>query len=406
MPQFRARYALLMPAIVVAFFCGCTARIATAQSDQALASVSFELYHNRVYLPVEVDGRVVTKMILDTGAADSGLSESVAQGLNLKFSGTAQLVGNGESNQKVALARNVRFNVGGAELVEKTTLIIPFSSIEAREGRAVAGVLGVSLFRKYVVVLDYQRKQLSLFAPGSFVYHGSGDVIPLHFAGAALLQADIRLRDGRIVPAQLGIDLGTYSALRLYPRFAQQNGILADPKIPSISSFGFGIGGEFPETLVRVDDLKIGELGIRMPFASISNASHGATAISRYDGTIGGAILRRFTVTLDYSRSRMILEPNADFAAPFHADTSGLVLSASGPNFKTISISHVIPNTPAAAADIREGDVLLAVDGADAGSLGLEQIRLFLCRPGSYRLRFQRASKDVSVNLTTRDLVP
>jgi hypothetical protein len=43
-----------------------------------VAIIPFELYHNRVYLPVSVNGSRTYAMILDTGAADTLVSEEVA----------------------------------------------------------------------------------------------------------------------------------------------------------------------------------------------------------------------------------------------------------------------------------------------------------------------------------------
>ena len=369
-------------------------------TSESLAVVSFDLFHNRVYLPVQVNGQATISMVLDTGAAYSGLSETAAQTLHLKLSGKAQLIGNGESNQKIALARNVHFGVGKAEIVEKAVAIVPFQQLEASEGRSIAGVLGVNLFRKYVVVIDYAAKRLSLFAPDTFVYRGSGVVVPLRFKGAALFQAAVDLPSQPPLSVELAIDSGTYSALRLYHPFSEKHGLARQFENKGVSSFGFGIGGEFSEKLLRIGHLDIGGIQIPAPLISISEADHGATASSSYDGTIGGAILRRFTVTLDYSRAQMILEPNTLLDAPFDANVSGLILSASGPDLKTISIHHVIADTPAARAGIREGDVLLTLSGENAGHLGLEAVRTLLCQPGVYHLGLQRGSTNLDVDIT------
>jgi len=48
------------------------------------------------------------------------------------------------------------------------------------------------------------------------------------------------------------------------------------------------------------------------------------------DGPIGNEILRRFKVTIDYSRQRMMLEPNAHFSDPFENDMSGIAFESSG----------------------------------------------------------------------------
>ena len=95
-----------------------------------------------------------------------------------------------------------------------------------------------------------------------------------------------------------------------------------------MDSFGFGLGGEFPERLGRVSALRIGSLSLKGPTTSFSTARRGATSGSSYDGTIGGEVLRRFKVILDYAHQEMILEPGSDFSEPWAADSSGLLLRA------------------------------------------------------------------------------
>src|SRR5208283_1719222 len=51
---------------------------------QPIAAISFVLFHNRVYLPVEVNGPQTFEMVLDTGAAISGLSEATANAIHLR----------------------------------------------------------------------------------------------------------------------------------------------------------------------------------------------------------------------------------------------------------------------------------------------------------------------------------
>jgi hypothetical protein len=58
----------------------------------------------------------------------------------------------------------------------------------------VDGLVGLDLFLKYVVEIDYAAKQLTLYDPRSYVYSGAGDSVPL------------TLRDGHFfVPARIEI---------------------------------------------------------------------------------------------------------------------------------------------------------------------------------------------------------
>jgi hypothetical protein len=402
MRNFSLFFCLLFPfAIVVpSSQIGAQELRSPANTARPVATAPFELFHNRVYVPVQVNGHENVSMVLDTGAAFSGLSQVSAQTLQLQTKGKAQLAGNGESRLPITLAKDVAFRLGDAELIEKSVAIVPFKDLEAHEGRTIAGVLGVDLFRHFVVVIDYAARTLRLYEPESFVYQGPGEIVPLHFGKAALFHATISIPGRDPMTAQLAVDSGTYSALRLYRPFAQKHDLL-QMQIPLVDSIGFGIGGEFPEKLGHASTLEIGALRLNEPVMSVSVANVGATASAAYDGTIGGAVLRRFTVTFDYPRQQMILEPNAGFAEPFQADRSGLLLQAAGRDLKIVSISHILANSPAAAVGIREGDTILSVNGVEAQNIGLEGIRGMFCDRGVYHLQLRREQQNLEVDITT-----
>jgi len=394
------RFLVLTAALIANFPTLATQERTAADAPTPISKVSFTLLHNRVYVPVEVNGRGHFEMVLDNGAVASGLSEESVRSLGLQAKGKAQLTGNGESRQKISITRNVTFRLGSAGFVEKSVAIVPFEELETHEGRTIAGVLGVNLFRRYVIAIDYRERTLTLYEPQTFIYHGQGEVVPLHMAQAALFRASIELADSDSLECHLAVDSGTYSALRLYQPYVQKHH-LTEGHRPSIDSFGFGLGGEFPEKLGRVALLRIGSLGLKEPTTSFSVAKRGATSTDAYDGTIGGALLSRFRVILDYPHQKMILEPSADFSAPFAADTSGLILGASGPGYNVIYVLHVLANTPASEVGIREGDTVVKVNGHEASSLGLESIRDILLKTGAYYLQLRRGMQDLEIDMKT-----
>lgn len=372
----------------------------TAVALHPIATVPFVLFHNRVYLPVQVNGKTF-EMILDTGAAYSGLSQQTASALQLQKSGTATVTGNGVSRPKIELAKNVSFRLGDVELLEKLVGIEQWDDLEFREGRAIAGILGVNLFRRYVVELDYSNRTVSIFEPENFVYAGPGERVSLtQKHGAALFHAVIQLAGHDPIPCELAIDSGTYSALRLYRPFVEKHHLLQE-KLPGIDSYGFGLGGEFSERLGRVASLKSGALEIKEPVTAFSTSHGGATSGHSYDGTVGGEVLSRFRVILDYPHQRLILEPASNFAEPWESDTSGAIFRATDSSLKAISIAHVLHNTPAAAGGLEEGDIITSVNGQEASSLGVDGIRHLFYSPAKYHLEIQRGQKMLEADMTT-----
>jgi len=64
--------------------------------------------------------------------------------------------------------------------------------------------------------------------------------------------------------------------------------------------------------------VKLGSFTLKNVAVQLSLDTEGAGASEENDGLIGGEIFRRFKVTLDYSRKRMILEPNKSFNDPYN----------------------------------------------------------------------------------------
>jgi predicted metalloprotease with PDZ domain len=129
-------------------------------------------------------------------------------------------------------------------------------------------------------------------------------------------------------------------------------------------------------------------------------ARHGAA------GNIGGGILRRFKVIFDYSRSRLILEPNKNFADPYEYDMSGLQLVSDSPSFNTITIDRTLHRSPAAEAGLKPGDQLLFFEGRPIADYSLARLReLFRVQDRIYHLQVRRNEVLLSVKLKTRRLI-
>jgi membrane-associated protease RseP (regulator of RpoE activity) len=102
----------------------------------------------------------------------------------------------------------------------------------------------------------------------------------------------------------------------------------------------------------------------------LSTQETGAFTNRYLAGNVGGGVLERFTVTFDYPRRVMILEPNGREADP--PDRSGMWLNAFDRAFR---VEAVTPGGPAADAGLAVGDRVLAVDGRPVSELRLPDLR-------------------------------
>ena len=164
-----------------------------------------------------------------------------------------------------------------------------------------------------------------------------------------------------------------------------------------------GVGGVSKQDLTRIAAFHVGPFTLREPIVSLSRDAKGSAAHPELAGNLGSRALRRFTVFVDYPHDRLLLLPNASIGTPFENDMSGLALIADGETFDRIVVRRVLPETAAAAAGLKEGDEIAAVDGR---KLGIHRLReLFLEPDATYDVRVKRGAETLTVKLTTRRVI-
>ena len=220
------------------------------------------------------------------------------------------------------------------------------------------------------------------------------------------IDAAVRLDDGETVTGRFVVDVGSGGALALTKPFVDEHR-LRERIGPTIRRGGSGgIGGTMASDVGRVATLSIGGMDVPRPITMLFGDSAGVfSRRGPWVGNIGGAILRRFTLLLDYKGSRMIFEPNASFAEPFDADMSGASL-AMDDSLATIVVETVAANTPAAESGLQSGDVVVSADGALPSRQTLGALRERLRRPGErIVLVVRRNGETRRIEFVTRRLV-
>jgi S1-C subfamily serine protease len=113
---------------------------------------------------------------------------------------------------------------------------------------------------------------------------------------------------------------------------------------------------------------------VHAPVVLISSSWRTNTALSRTAGNIGGGLLKRFLVTLDYPQGMLYLQPNRHFAEPDVFDRSGLwfMRASDGSAFE---VADVIADSPASKVGLKVGERILKVDQTDASAFTVASLR-------------------------------
>jgi len=270
------------------------------------------------------------------------------------------------------------------------------------EGVQVDGVLGVEMFKRLVVQIDYARSEMLLADPVAYVAPASAHSLAIaffgHFPG---VQGDL---DG--AAGQFWLDTGNRGGLVLLTPFVEAHGLAERYPTSAMTTIGWGIGGRAQGRLARGGRLTLGGLVVEAPVLRLPADNGGALAIRHVAGNIGGEILRRFVVAFDYARRVVHLVANADAQRLFDADRSGLWINR---HARGAVVDAVTCDGPADDAGLQVGDVVTAVDGETVDAIGLDGLRRRLAEsPADSRLVFDvlRDGSATQVALVLRDLIP
>jgi hypothetical protein len=363
----------------------------------------FESYHGLIFLTARVNGSEPLSFIFDTGASLTVINEARAAALGLTLRDNRRITGGdgGEGTMNFAFAKGVAIDLGDARFAPDQVGVTSFALVEKFLGHPMDGVLGVDFISRYVVEIDYAGKTLTLYEPKAYRAgraDATGETLPLRMInGYPCVSARLKLPGREALDLVFGIDTGDGGSMGLNsPLVTRRKLIESMPKV--VPGFAAGVSGESPVVAGRAESLTLGRVVILNPTVGFSQATKGALSWADFDGFLGSEIWRRFRVTFDYSRKEMRLEPNDSLGDPFEGDMSGLILVAEGADFKTFRISQVRSDSPAAAAGLRDGDVLLALDGQPASMFTLFQLKqIFKQDDREVLLRVRRGEEQLQV---------
>jgi predicted aspartyl protease len=216
-------------------------------------------------LPLDIEGFVIVgarlngrdfDFILDTGGHDI-ITPEVAKLLDLQPVGEGASGGSGSGTLTEQYVRIDRLELGTATLRDQHFYVLPlqYSTVERGTKPPLAGILGLELFERLAVRIDYPGARLTLRKLNGFQHTTGGMPVPIVFDDdQPLLQGTINGVSGLI-----GLDTGNASTLVVQPVWARANG-LADTLKRGIETVSYGSGGSSSNWVSRVHSVEVGSV--------------------------------------------------------------------------------------------------------------------------------------------------
>lgn len=367
-------------------------------------TLPFDLVDNRVFVEVRINGRGPFHLLLDTGAGGVTISTDVAQQLDLHVGDAGDGQGVGEKTVHAGEARIAQLQMGDLTLADVETNVMDLSDAPQVFGsKPFDGIIGLPVFERMIVKHDYVNRVLTFTAPDKFDYAGAGVIV--HFERPRQIPVVAGVLDG--VAGNFGVDTGARSSLLLYGPFCAQNNLQEKYGAKLEGVTGWGIGGPVRSLLARAKELQIGDVVARDPVIRLSAQKTGLTTSSAMAGLIGPDVLSQFDVTFDYARTRIIFEKNKNYGRRDSYDRAGIWMGQDKDG-KHFAVVDVIAGGPGAAAGVKPGDEILAINGENTANLILPDARETIRREavgGKLTLLLESDGKQRTAVVTLKDLV-
>lgn len=369
-----------------------------------------DVINNLIIVPVVINGQLPLKFILDTGVRTTILTEKAFSDiLNLRYSRHYQVAGpGGEKLVEAYITNDVTLDMPGIHGQGHAMLVLEKDYLELRNylGTDVQGILGYEVFSRFVVEIDYEGRQLTIYAPEYYKPKKAYQVLPIRVEDTKpYVQVPLTLQNGTTIPAKLLVDTGASHGLVLD---SSSDSLLVVPEKHVVSLIGRGLAGTINGKIGRIKTIELGQYKLNEVIANFPNPedygypdSLKKTDVFRH-GAIGGDLLRRFTTVFNFPMGKMYLKKNALFSKKFNFNLSGMTFKAKGVRLRRFEITDVRKGSGADQAGIQVGDEVVTINGISASEYSLNMLnQVFDMRPGKrVRVEIMREGKTMKKKIT------
>lgn len=376
------------------------------------ATIPFQIHNNLIVIDVLLNRSLPLKFILDTGVRTTVLTEkTLSDLLNLEYSRKITIPGvGGEKLVDAFVVNNVSLNIGEIQGEGHALLVLEKDLLQLKNylGVNVHGILGYELFSRFIVDIDYDKKQINFYRPGDFKKKSGYEELDITIEDTKpYLVADIAIRktngSGK---RKFMIDTGASHSLLINTL----SDILIECPEPNLeSTLGRGLGGTIHGRVARVDRVQFDKFSFNGVIANFPDRTSYDVdfADNKRHGTFGGGMMSRFKTVFNYADGKLYLKKGRQYKTPFEFNLSGVIVKATGVYLREFEIDAVRENSAAADAGLMPGDTITHINGISVEKLTLDEVvgRLNVKENKRIRVYVRRRGERMVFNFRLKRLI-
>lgn len=381
-PNWRAfRYRLN---VYVAILCGATFAPSASYADKPRA-VAASVIAAEARIPCNGNLPVVDvntlgnklRFVIDTGAPRSIYDSKWRSHLG-SVKRIVSAVGPDGDDVEIDIFDGPLMRIAGMDIQVDMTTVLDMRDVYPCESK-IDGSLGMDALKDLVMRIDSDRGVLQLCRE---VPPDPGEQFQIQFAesNVPLLRVSIAGAAPVTCAIRTGINAPVCVTHRLFTTLYRRGDLR-----------------EINPTLSESDLLSADYEGLVSRVALGSFMHEQVEVHSRSAHMIGMGYLSRYTVTLDFPGRRAFFKPGRDFGRRDQINQTGLDLTAQN---GLIAVRDVRPNSPAGAAGILGGDVIVQIDNATTDGLSIFDVNRLQASLNEISLRIRRDAKQLTMKLS------
>jgi hypothetical protein len=293
--------------------------------------------------------------VLDTGSGGISLDSLTVAYLKLQKTPSMRTIRGIAGVKTVDFTYHHRLNLPGLRVDSLDFHINDYDLLSSVYGIRIDGIMGYSFLRRYIVLVNYEKLELEIYTPGTFVYPKGGYYLRPVFSNLPMQR--LQVKDAKAVDARYYLDTGAGLCMLFSQDFIDDSAFISK-KRKLYPTQAEGLGGKKNMLLTVIKEVKIGPYRFRKVPVYIFDDEYNVTSYPVLGGLLGNDLLRRFNVVLNYPEQLIYIKPNAHFFDVFDYSYTGLGMYVVDGAIKVVD---VIKGSPADKAGFQADDVVVSV---------------------------------------------